>query len=56
MPDGAAILLVPGPAAPAVGTVLVVVVTPEVCSVQFNLHTWDCKNGRGMTIYMEQGR
>lgn len=57
MPDGPAILLVlDGPAVPAVGTVLVVVVAPEACTVQFNLHTWDNKKGRGMTIYMEKGR
>ena len=57
MPDGPAILLVPdGPAVPAVGTVLVVVVAPEACVVQFNLHTWDNKKERGMTIYMEKGR
>lgn len=54
MPDGPAILLVPdGPVVPAVGTVLVVVVAPVV---QFNLHTWDNKKERGMTIYMEKGR
>ena len=57
MPDGPAILLAPdGPAVPAVGTVLVVVVAPKACVVQFNLHTWDNKKERGMTIYMEKGR
>lgn len=57
MPDGPAILLLPdGPAVSAVGTVLVVVVAPKACAVQFNLHTWDNKKGRGMTIYMKKGR
>lgn len=57
MPDSPAILLMPdGSAVPAVGTVLVVVVAPEACAVQFNLHSWDNKKGWGMTIYMEKGR